>query len=150
MTALPCLLVLLLIVTLVCTNSEEQSCKIDGTCDSSDADCEDKHESCQFWADQGECESNAGYMRLQCPKACDACVKGNDEFGVIQSLDPDHVSKIEEALSEMKAYFKKLRDDPLTTEASHELLDNCKNKHESCALWKVMGECEQVRLSCAF
>ena len=30
----------------------------------------DEHEDCQFWADNGECESNPGYMLTSCAEAC--------------------------------------------------------------------------------
>ena len=35
--------------------------------------CADHHESCENWAKSGECESNPGFMKSQCQKACDAC-----------------------------------------------------------------------------
>lgn len=35
--------------------------------------CIDKDDSCQAWAEQGECEKNSKYMYPNCPKACGFC-----------------------------------------------------------------------------
>lgn len=35
--------------------------------------CVDKDRDCQDWADSGECEANATYMRSYCPRACALC-----------------------------------------------------------------------------
>ena len=35
--------------------------------------CEDNHENCQFWAEQGECDTNPSYMHYNCRLACDKC-----------------------------------------------------------------------------
>eukprot|EP00545_Synedropsis_sp_CCMP1620_P005313 CAMPEP_0119004118 /NCGR_PEP_ID=MMETSP1176-20130426/962_1 /TAXON_ID=265551 /ORGANISM="Synedropsis recta cf, Strain CCMP1620" /LENGTH=445 /DNA_ID=CAMNT_0006955793 /DNA_START=11 /DNA_END=1348 /DNA_ORIENTATION=+ len=150
--------VVLLLVTLVYADDyygddyEDQSCAADGTCGSG---CEDKEKNCEFWAEQGECQNNAVYMKATCPKSCDLCGKGqpslglddiepaDDEFGVAQVYDTGRIQDIEKATLDMKAYFRKLREDPETTTKMLEILDNCKNKHESCAFWKVIGECEE-------
>ena len=34
--------------------------------------CKDSLPDCVYWASQGECESNPGYMRVACPKSCGA------------------------------------------------------------------------------
>lgn len=131
--------------------SIRRTCAADGTCT-----CEDRHENCQFWADNDECTSNSGYMFSECPKACNLCGKGapalglldvepaDDEFGVAQKFDQERIREIETAVIDMKTYFRNMREDPATTPKMHDILDNCKNKHESCAFWKVIGECEQV------
>ena len=41
----------------------------------SDPSCEDDNESCEAWADAGECEGNPDYMLENCAMACDACVE---------------------------------------------------------------------------
>jgi hypothetical protein len=153
MTALLRFLSLILLVNLIV--AEEQSCAADGTCESVGV-CVDRHEHCEFWADKGECESNQGYMHSQCTRACNLCGKGapalglkdvvpdNDDYGVAQEVDGDYLRQIEDAIIDMKSYFRKAREDPETTPTMLEILDNCKNKHESCAFWKVLGECENV------
>jgi prolyl 4-hydroxylase len=37
--------------------------------------CQDYHESCEEWAEIGECEKNVNYMISKCPKSCNACEK---------------------------------------------------------------------------
>ena len=39
----------------------------------SDPSCEDGNESCEAWADAGECEGNPDYMLTNCASSCDAC-----------------------------------------------------------------------------
>ncbi|KAL1510841.1 hypothetical protein AB1Y20_007123 [Prymnesium parvum] len=36
-------------------------------------DCVDLHDNCAQWAAKRECEANPGFMRPNCPKACDSC-----------------------------------------------------------------------------
>jgi prolyl 4-hydroxylase len=118
--------------------------------------CTDEHDECPEWAEDDECENNPRFMLIHCRKSCDNCPKlTNDEnFGVEQNLDDvEHHDAIAKVLEDMKEYFKALRDDPKTTTKMHAMLDNCKNKDELCALWKVLGECEAnppyMKLSCA-
>jgi hypothetical protein len=35
--------------------------------------CIDRHESCPYWAEIGECEKNPGWMIVKCSKSCEAC-----------------------------------------------------------------------------
>lgn len=35
--------------------------------------CTDKHTTCEYDAERGECESNPSWMIFNCPKACNAC-----------------------------------------------------------------------------
>lgn len=117
--------------------------------------CEDEEEECSFWAETGECENNPKYMLRACRKACDNCEGAPIEmdFGMEQVVDADDAEKVHKALEDMKKYFQDIRDDPSTTIKTHVLLDNCKNRHESCAFWKVLGECEvnphYMKLTCA-
>jgi hypothetical protein len=36
-------------------------------------DCFDRHESCEVFANQGECTKNPGWMIIHCSVSCDAC-----------------------------------------------------------------------------
>jgi hypothetical protein len=72
-------------------------------------------------------------------------VLGDDAYGMPQVRDVTYEIEIEQTMSDMKLYFKDLRNNPNTTQNMLELLDNCKNKHENCAFWKVLGECDKVR-----
>lgn len=68
-----------------------------------------------------------------------------DIYGVPQLMDNQFTVEMQRNLEDMKIYFQGLRSDPTTSLEMHELLDNCKNKHEACNFWKVLGECEKVR-----
>ena len=35
--------------------------------------CKNDNPSCEFWAQNGECEKNSGYMFVKCMKACNVC-----------------------------------------------------------------------------
>ena len=118
--------------------------------------CTDQYDECLFWAEHGECQSNPKFMLVFCRISCNNCAgpPNDEDFGVEQNLnDLEHQEGIVKALEDMKAYFKALRNDPETTTKMHTMLDNCKNKEENCALWKVLGECEAnpayMKLSCA-
>jgi hypothetical protein len=138
---------LLVLIALNYASSEEQSCVAAGSCDEGDrsgSDCEDTDEGCELWATEGECYNNPGYMLTGCPKACNLCVSGEDEYGIAQKRYAHFLREVDQAVLDMKAYFAKLRQDTNATEAMLELLDNCKNRNEACARWKVQGECEAV------
>jgi ShK domain-like len=123
----------------------EETCKLDGTCAN---ECQDMSEECQSWATEGLCRDNRVFMLKVCPKACHACGHGNEDqynYGVEQVVDEARRVEIAQAMDDMKAYFRTKREDPKTTDKFHKVLDNCKNQHESCAFWKVLGECEKVR-----
>jgi ShK domain-like len=126
----------------------ESTCSIEGDCPNQEAEeeCVDLHENCEGWAESDECEENPDYMLLYCRKACQRC---NDkpraeDYGVPQATEGSNEVEILSALEDMEAYFHKIRNDPSTSHKMHELFDNCKLKHENCAFWKVLGECENV------
>ena len=71
-------------------------------------------------------------------------LEDEDAYGVQQVRDIKYKEEIEKTMVDMKVYFQNLRSNPNTTSNMHTLLDNCKNEHENCAFWKVIGECEKV------
>jgi hypothetical protein len=51
------------------------------------AECADTNENCSFWASQGECQSNPGFMHSKCPLSCGTCVEMKEEdLALIQSV----------------------------------------------------------------
>ena len=106
-----------------------------------------------------ECLTN-GYLHGEegaCNNICDApggieeleetereLFEHDDSFGVVQARDTTYNVEIEQTLVDMKHYFQNLRSDPSTTPNMLSLLDHCKNEHQNCAFWKVLGECENV------
>lgn len=67
-----------------------------------------------------------------------------DAYGLLQVRDTKYKEEIEQTMLNMKVYFHDLRSNPNTTSNMLTLLDNCKNEHENCAFWQVIGECEKV------
>lgn len=158
---------LLTFLLFLAANAQEQeTCTV--TIDAATGACEDTEELCPFWAKNDECETNPEFMLRVCAKSCNSCSapggidepathessnatlatqdeEGEEDYGVAQAMDYKRSSELVQTLSDMKLYFKNLRKDPDTTPRMHELLDNCKNKHEHCAFWKVLGECDKVR-----
>ena len=43
------------------------------------AECADNNDNCSFWASQGECQSNPGFMHQNCPVSCDTCVDMSED-----------------------------------------------------------------------
>jgi hypothetical protein len=41
--------------------------------------CSDNNDNCNFWASQGECQSNPGFMHANCPVSCGTCVELTQE-----------------------------------------------------------------------
>jgi hypothetical protein len=37
-------------------------------------DCKDMHPQCSFWASEGECVANPGYMLTSCKLSCNLCI----------------------------------------------------------------------------
>lgn len=52
---------------------------------------EDKYEHCYGWAAKGECEANAEYMKLACPKACAQAAKEKEAMlKEVESIESIH------------------------------------------------------------
>ncbi|XP_005108713.2 uncharacterized protein LOC101848075 [Aplysia californica] len=86
-----------------CTTAEGRyGCSL--TCDFSihyyrptGGNCTDKHELCDYWASQGECESNPSYMHWMCEKSCiSACAK----------CQPPHIPADGSAVDMLKSEYK--------------------------------------------
>jgi hypothetical protein len=103
--------------------------------------CEDEEDDCVEWAEDGECETHPRFMLVGCRKSCNNCEAGFEDYGIDQLVEGEHASNVEQVINDMK----ELREDSETSEEMHELLDNCINKHELCAFWNVISECEKVR-----
>lgn len=83
-------------------------------------------------------------MLRGCRESCHACHGAvlDQDYGVEQLVPEEHQDEIEEAMEDMFEYFDGIREDPETSPIKLEMLSKCQNKDESCAIWKVEGECE--------
>merc|ERR1719491_2674454 len=127
------------------------------------SNCSDDHIKCPVWASTGECDNNPNYMRTSCRKSCNNCpaIKTEDdendttnaedkeylnaiqEYGKEQIVDgarsSETMSNIREAVVYMRDY---VHAEKPTHNMSHHVLTSCKNQHDMCAYWAVIGECD--------
>jgi len=125
--------------------------------------CYDDHVTCPQWASSGECDKNPNYMLVSCRKSCNNCpvkelevdlkdttntedkeyLKAIQGYGKKQSADGDKpgetLSNIREAVLYMRDYVH--AENP-THNMSQHVITSCENKHELCAYWAVLGECD--------
>jgi len=89
---------------------------------------------CPYWAKNGECENNPNFMTVECRKSCGICL----DTGVDQTLESDvyqvTAAQTNRRLKEATAYVETIKP---------ELNEICKNEHELCTVWAVIGECEK-------
>ncbi|CAB9498731.1 Prolyl 4-hydroxylase subunit alpha-1 [Seminavis robusta] len=72
------------------------------------------------------------------------------EMGVAQTIDVNREQEIYEKIAEARYYMV----NEVNIEPEYDAVrDICKNKHESCAFWAMLGECEKnpnyMKLNCA-
>ena len=125
-----------------------------GVVRSSGGECRDLHEHCKDWASLGECENGEQWeMELYCAKSCNACMSETDidvpskddvirkteEFGLRQKVEGSQHADILELIKASIAYM----EDPTRLAQPSHVVENCKNRHELCSFWAVLGECEK-------
>mmetsp|Transcript_30740 Transcript_30740/g.65924 ORF Transcript_30740/g.65924 Transcript_30740/m.65924 type:complete len:558 (-) Transcript_30740:700-2373(-) len=126
--------------------------------------CKDNNENCIAWADMGECRKNEGYMSAQCKKACGKCesvatdkvedidltIKLSAKFGVTQIAEGAKRQKILKKITSTINYIESNNEYLTLPVATRE---NCKNNHELCSFWAVVGECQNnvgfMKIKCA-
>ena len=112
--------------------------------------CEDQHERCEFWANEGECDINPNYMLDKCAKSCKECTVSSSErdkkveknyFGIDQELFGENIDKDETRarIETMKDYGKWLMKQESTTKTMRKL---CTNELNNCAYYATKGLCE--------
>jgi hypothetical protein len=119
--------------------------------------CKDNNELCQEWASSGECEANSKYMLKTCKRSCNNCLgerdenplvvlpdvryKGND-LGTPQQLtfpDGTREQDIYWILNKARNYMRNVVEETV----GDDVLEICKNQHEHCAYWALIGECTE-------
>jgi len=56
-----------------CAADDEECLADNGVDDGGSSECTDSHESCEEWAQVGECVNNPAYMLFNCKKSCGSC-----------------------------------------------------------------------------
>ena len=120
-----------------------------------DSFCTDSHEKCEYWASQGECENNPVYMKKNCQKSCESCFSEYDDIrpiydksnrgadlGVAQERqnfeDGTQKADIDWIISKTRNYM-------LFVKIGEERRKACRNQHEKCAYWALLGQCDSNR-----
>jgi len=103
--------------------------------------CQDNHIDCRKYAEAGECDSNAKYMKQMCEASCGLCSEEANEFGVNQKLigTLDELKKTNKAIEASIEYRKKIKDDPIYKD----ILERCLNFEPRCSFWAGQGECQK-------
>jgi len=202
------IVLLLLLLGVQTINSEdavrEMTCASgDGNCQNNDLkttekvkkpilnqeECTNKHENCDFWAKEDECNQNPAFMLHNCEKACGVCnlsqnrvqqevkrrykklhpnenneqqkeEKEEEEekepdatetpYGVSQSIVGERGAEVRTIVNNVTNYMDKI---VFVDPKYHKVKNDCKNRHELCAFWSLIGECEAnpafMTLSCA-
>jgi ShK domain-like len=97
--------------------------------------CNDAHESCLTWSQEGECQRNPRYMTLNCRKSCNTCVDGH---GGITQIAPEPALR-EHVMKRLLQTAKYVRD---LSSRNIQTLKTCHNIDPMCTYWAVKGRCE--------
>jgi len=101
--------------------------------------CKDHHEFCAGWAKENKCATDAEYMQFYCAQSCKSCISQFD-IGADQALVKGKEEEIKKLVKVTGDYY---RDDVLTKSEYVMVRRECKNRHQMCAAWAVIGECEK-------
>jgi len=105
--------------------------------------CEDAEDACPDWARSGECQNNPHYMLIHCAKSCDSCVSLH--AGVTQvspDLHDQSQHRKDEFIQKLVSTQEYVQD---LVERNPAFFKTCKNFHELCTHWSLMGRCRSDR-----
>jgi len=99
--------------------------------------CGDRDDSCDIWANNGECDKNPVYMYGNCGTSCGVCELSR-KYGVEQSVafkgDPLAVKAVlvrtDKVMGMLYEYYP----------AS--IVDQCLNRDSLCSFWSSQGKCQ--------
>lgn len=136
----------------------------------SQTNCRDQHINCKFWADNGECDKNPGYMLYFCPVSCNQCgtTCKDDYFNCKQRAqnsecmfsEQDMLAHCPVSCNQCGIACQDLRSDcyhlaqkgqcgssymsrycPVSCNQCAGV--TCTDKHTSCSYWAGIGECDK-------
>jgi hypothetical protein len=61
----------------------------------------------------------------------------NEQFGVLQVIDENNSEEAEKFINHWKSYMVEVMEKPQFAGVR----DRCKNQHELCSFWSMLGEC---------
>jgi hypothetical protein len=61
----------------------------------------------------------------------------NEQFGVLQVLDENNPDEAQKFINHWKSYMVEVMEKPQFAGVR----DRCKNQHELCSFWSMLGEC---------
>ena len=143
---------------------EEEEENVDNEYDEEEEiECEDTDRRCSSWAKSGECKANPNYMHSNCAKSCGTCGKPrrkpaqeevpvdhseaygrnlmdrSKKFGEEQKAEGAERTAILDRIESTIQYIASEQ----VTELPVNIRRECKNRHELCTFWQVIGECEK-------
>mmetsp|Transcript_9530 Transcript_9530/g.18323 ORF Transcript_9530/g.18323 Transcript_9530/m.18323 type:complete len:552 (-) Transcript_9530:1754-3409(-) len=153
--------VVVVLVLILCHTTTAQECNArTGACDT--------HERCPVWAEEGECEASASYMREHCPGSCSSSagiaqhrrreVSQSDDEESDEDDEPPCEDQIERCsvwaeLGECEAnpddmheycpYSCGICDGSDDDDEEEEEDALCRDQHDKCPVWAKMGECDK-------
>ncbi len=103
--------------------------------------CKDEHESCSFWASEGECDNNPGYMLSSCSRSCNSCpeILSSNFYGEDQECQGEYYEELLDRVAKMDKYML----EEVSTPDYDKVRDQCKNRNKMCIYWAHIGECEK-------
>lgn len=111
--------------------------------ESDNDECQDENEKCAQWAAKGECEKNPNYMMISCKMSCLACKDETSssgvDIGVKQKVTGSRSMETLDRIRKTEAYVRHVLVQP----EYESVRSGCKNLHELCSFWAVLGECEK-------
>jgi hypothetical protein len=138
----------LLFTSYLITTTAQACSADDATCSSSTPDtatlqeCKDNHESCSFWAKQGECDANPNYMHIYCPISCNTCPEPHEtssqealllievsRYGKTQKVEGKDAAKTLEVIEKTVDYMKNVVFAG-GVDVSEDIVGECTNKEE--------------------
>ena len=90
--------------------------------------------------DDSYSEASYNDVRPPAPKTPKREDDFGDDFGVTQSIDMHHAQECKDKIRQAREYID---NEVMVDDKYKKIRSICKNKHESCTFWSILGECEK-------